>query len=352
MKQSIKVFIEEIKNLKNEKKFNLTDIAKSKDVTSSFDNQISEEEFMEAMKDHCKKEKEKSCPYCKRNNVVKYGFTKNKKQRYKCKECGRYYCITTNTPMYYSKKVMKKWFEYYKLIGNMTPIRQCAKILDISIGTAFQWRHKILNAIMPMLKGKMEGTIEIDEVLIPESFKGNHSKNLNFYMDREPVIRKRSASEYVSSKKVSILCCKDRQEKVFVRTGGIGKIGAIRLYDLLSDKIPERSILCTTNNIAYIPLARKLNCKLYKLRGRYEVIKDKYHIQNAGAFGKRIVNTINYKFKGVATKYLNFYLSWFHWQESNKRETNSMKLLDALSMSIYSNQKLRVCDFKNVKSLP
>ncbi|NLZ48566.1 MAG: hypothetical protein GX895_07225, partial [Clostridiales bacterium] len=63
MKQSIKAFIEEIKKLKNEAKSNLTDIAKSKDVTSSFDNQISEEEFMEAMKDHCKKEKEKSCPY-------------------------------------------------------------------------------------------------------------------------------------------------------------------------------------------------------------------------------------------------------------------------------------------------
>ena len=352
MKESIKAFINEIERVKGKKTLDFKDIIELNGPRLTVDNQLTEEEFIDAMIDYCKKEKEKTCPYCHRKNVVKYGFTKNTKQRYKCKECGRYYCTTTNTPMYYSKKDMKKWYEYYKLIENMTPIRQCAKKLDISIGTAFQWRHKILNAIMPMLKGKMEGTIEIDEVLIPESFKGNHSRNFNFHMGRAPVRRQRSASEYIGCEKVSILCCKDRNENVFTRAGDRGKIGYLRLYELLADKVTERSVLCTTNNMGYIPLARKLNCKLYKLRGRYEVVDEKYHIQNARAFGRGIVNTINYKFKGVATKYLNFYLSWFHWQEASKRHTRSMKLKDILSMSLYSNQKLRVCDFKNVRSLP
>jgi transposase-like protein len=345
MNQSLKAFIEELQKLKG------IEVTKSKEDILPYENQLTEEEFNTVIKDHCRTEKEITCPYCRSNNVVKYGFSKSKKQRYKCKDCGKYYCDTTNTPMYYSKKAMKKWYEYYKLIGNMTPLRKCAKKLDISIVTAFQWRHKILNAIMPTLKGKMEGTIEIDEVLIPESFKGNHSKNLSFYMEREPIRRKRSASEYVCSKKISILCCKDRQENLFARTGSIGKIGYFKLYDLLADKVAEKSVLCTTNNMAYIPLARKLNCKLYKLRSRWEVVEDKYHIQNAGAFGKSIVNTINQKFKGVATKYLNFYLSWFHWQESRKIQTKSMRLVDILSKSVYSNQKLRVRDFKNVDSL-
>ena len=101
----------------------------------------------------------------------------------------------------------------------MAPLRKSAKDLGISVGTAFQWRYKILNAMIPMLEGKKEGTIEIDEVLIPESFKGNHSKNLSFQMGRPAVKRKRTASQYIFSSKVSILCCKDRQENVFARTG-------------------------------------------------------------------------------------------------------------------------------------
>lgn len=294
------------------------------------DKQLTEEEFLAVMSNHCKDEKKRTCPYCKKHNVVKYGFTKSKKQRYKCKDCIKYYCITTNTPMYYSKKTTKEWFGYYKLICTMAPLRKSAKDLGISVGTAFQWRHKILNAMIPMLEGKKEGTIEIDEVLIPESFKGNHSKNLSFQMGRPEVKGKRTASQYIFSSKVSILCCKDRQENVFARTGFRGKIPYSRLYSLLADKVSEKSVLCTTNNRGYIPLAKRLNCKLYKLRGRSEVVGGKYHIKNAGAFGKGIVNTINHKFKGVATKYLNFYLSWFHWQESSKRKTNSKKLEDIL----------------------
>lgn len=205
---------------------------------------------------------------------------------------------------------------------------------------------------MPVLKSNMEGTIEINEVLIPESFKGNHSKNREFQMDRPPVRRKRSASEYVSSKKISILCCKDRQENVFTKTGDRGKIRYTRLYELLSDMVPENSVLCTVNNINYIPLARKLKCKLYKLHGRYEIMEQEYHIQNAVVFGKRIVNTINHKFKGVATKYLNFYLSWFHWKEAKKIKGKAFRLNDLLNMSLYSNQLLKVRDFKFVKSLP
>ncbi|HCW04902.1 MAG TPA: hypothetical protein DGK91_10520, partial [Clostridium sp.] len=103
--------------------------------------------------------------------------------------------------------------------------------------------------------------------MIPESFKGNHSKNLSFQMGRPAVKRKRTASQYIFSSKVSILCCKDRQENVFARTGFRGKIPYSRLYSLLADKVSKKSVLCTTNNRGYIPLAKRLNCKLYKLRG-------------------------------------------------------------------------------------
>ncbi|WBW98715.1 IS1/IS1595 family N-terminal zinc-binding domain-containing protein [Oceanirhabdus sp. W0125-5] len=53
------------------------------------------------------------CPHCSCNDIWKYGI-EGGKQRYKCKNkaCGRTFRDTTLSPMYNSKKSMKKWIEY------------------------------------------------------------------------------------------------------------------------------------------------------------------------------------------------------------------------------------------------
>ena len=53
-------------------------------------------------------------------------------------------------------------------------IRQCAEHCGISIPTAFEWRHKILDALQNMQNEViLNGTVESDETYFPLSFKGS-----------------------------------------------------------------------------------------------------------------------------------------------------------------------------------
>jgi hypothetical protein len=254
--------------------------------------------------------------------------------------------------MSYSKKPLEYWFEYFKLMCKTNTIRHCSSELKMNIATAFQWRHKILNSVMPMLPSKLKGIIEIDEVFFTESFKGNHSRDWNFKMNRQPIRRKLSLGQYMDINKVSVLCCRDRQESIFARVADTCKIRFSNMLLLLRDKITTGSTLCTNNNLGYIALAKKLNCRLYKLRDCREVKEGQYHIQNASILGQYLKATINFKFRGVATKYLNFYLSWLQWLETAKNKKGYAKLLEIISMCLFSNRKLRVYQFKSICPLP
>ena len=314
-------------------------------------NEISELEFTLSIEAHSHRDTKQHCPYCKGANVVKYGLNALKNQRYKCNDCVKYFCNRTNTPMSYSKKSMESWFNYFKLMCETTTIRECASQLNINIATAFQWRHKILNSIMPMLPNKLEGIVEIEEIFFVESFKGNHSKKICFEMNRPPIKRKLTLSQHLNSKKVAVLCCKDRQTNMFTKVSDRCKTRASRILSLLGNKISEGSTLCTNNNLGYIALAKKLNSTLYKMRNSKEIREGKYHIHNASDFANRIKLTIDKKFKGVATKYLNFYLAWLQWLESMVNNKEIVKLMDIISMSLFSNVRLRTYEFRTLRVL-
>ena len=60
-----------------------------------------------------------------------------------------------------------------------------AKELNISVSTAFIWRHKILDAIRAHYKcSNLSSKVQCDETFFQESFKGNHSKD-GFVMPRK-----------------------------------------------------------------------------------------------------------------------------------------------------------------------
>ena len=85
------------------------------------------------------------CPYCESNKIIKYGMYRSN-QRYKCKEesCGRIFTNKIYDQFRYSKKFKDKWREYFKLLNKGLTIRECAAELNITIVTAFFWRHRFL----------------------------------------------------------------------------------------------------------------------------------------------------------------------------------------------------------------
>lgn len=88
----------------------------------------------------------KECPHCKSTNFIKNGKTKDK-QRYICKECDKTFVNTNNTIFYGVKKDTSVWQKYIHCMIEKYSLRKTAEICNISLPTAFVWRHKILDAL-------------------------------------------------------------------------------------------------------------------------------------------------------------------------------------------------------------
>jgi len=123
-------------------------------------------------KDVYEKREIKCCPICGANKYIKYGLYKQI-QRYMCKECGKTFSNATNALWSYSKKSFEKWIEFTEFMMEKKSLRFCAEKLNISLVTAFYWRHKILRGLkLDIIPNKLRGDIHINKTIIIENLKG------------------------------------------------------------------------------------------------------------------------------------------------------------------------------------
>ena len=119
----------------------------------------------------------KNCPHCNSNKISKHG-KHNEEQRYLCSECGKTFKESTGTIL---GSIQKKslFLKYQEAMTNeeYLPLTKMAKRFNISIPTAFNWRHKILLSL-PEIEDKFEGESEIDDLWFRYSQKGR--KGLEF----------------------------------------------------------------------------------------------------------------------------------------------------------------------------
>jgi transposase-like protein len=327
---------------------NSSQLINFKELIFSNKSKISDEEFLQLIKDRFFNT-EKLCPRCGSSNFVKNGKNRLRRQRYICKDCERIFSDMTTSPLSYTKKPPEQWIKYMKCMSEGLTIRESAVIVKINRNTAFHWRHKILNAIKSKLKDELGGIVEIAELHIKESFKGNHSKSKGPLRNKK---FERISSNYFAKdgrKLISILCCKDRSDNIFAQAACSGRIGYKHLNTLLSKKIQEGSVICTNNNSAYISFAKIQKLNLYKILYNNHSIDEIHHIDNVKAFGTQFKIFIN-GFRGVATKYINLYLNWFKWLEVSGVYMQDFKALDLYLLFSSSLQKLRVSDFKAVRA--
>lgn len=80
-----------------------------------------------------------------------------------------------------------------------------------------------------------------------------------------------------------------------------------------------------------------------------ERVKGVYHIQNVNSYHSRLKGWIN-RFNGVATKYLDHYLSWFQFLDSirhrkNEATVSKMNVDSCLFSTDVTYDKLRLSEF-------
>ncbi|MDP4087997.1 MAG: transposase [Bacillota bacterium] len=147
------------------------------------------------------------------------------------------------------------------------------------------------------------------------------------------------------------MCCLDRGEGIFSQVTGSERPGIQQLISLLKDRVKTGSTICTNNNAAYNTAARELDLKLYKLAYSNQVIEETYHNQKAKSFGRELKRFL-VSFNGVATKYLNNYITWLKWNCLRKACNSGFNVMEMLLVVAFSSEWLRVCDLRSVSSLP
>ena len=230
------------------------------------------------------KRKMDECPNCKSKIYIKYGKF-NGIQRFKCKECKKTFSLATNSIWSYSKKKPSDWFKFCELILEKKVLRECAEILNININTAFLWRHKILESLQKVQSEVvLKGNVHMIKTDVKESFKGKKKIETN---KREKIIVVSANGDMDTM--LSLPLCK--------------RVWNFKEFELkILPRISEGS-----NIVPYVDRYVYLAAKKYGAGSDKGVPANNELMQNFRLIYKNWFK----KFKGVATKYLSHYLSWF-----------------------------------------
>ena len=205
-----------------------------------------------------------ACPHCASHHVIRHGHA-NGLQRYRCRECRKTFSALTGTPLNRLHK-RGKWLGQAEALREGLTLHKVADALNIHVSTAHRWRHRFLALPKAIQPQALTGIAEADETMFLLSFKGKRSG-----LDRAP--RKRggkAAKRGLSHEQVPVLVARDRA-------------GA----------------------------ARELGVEHHAVNLSAGVRVDgAWHVQNVNAYHSRLKSWV-YKFRGVATCYLDNYLGWF-----------------------------------------
>ena len=252
------------------------------------------------------------CPFCGGTHVVKNGKRKDGTQKYHCEECGRNPLATSNSILCGTHKNLAVWLTFIECELNDEPLNQIAEKCNIHVNTALKWRHKLHGAVSKSQKEtRLSGVIELDETYPTVSYKGNHSKNKEFTMPREPHKRGSQVSKRgLSNELLCIPCAVDTEGNVIGRSVKLGAVSYAGLSALYGDNnIAEKSVIVTDSCTSYILLTKERKSELIQIPSGVHS-NGEYNIQRVNSFHTSFMTLINRKHRGVSSKHVNGYLAW------------------------------------------
>jgi transposase-like protein len=246
-------------------------------------------------------ETERACPHCRHTYTILYGKY-NGRQRYMCKSCGRTFSGFTNTPLAMTH-FPEKWETFMECTLRGMSLRAAAMELKVSYVTLFYWRHKLLVALKEIAPNKMNGTVELLNFYLKYSEKGKkHPHN------KKKRVHDRSMNYLnIESDKISMLAAADFFGNIFSGAICRGRINTRDIANSIGRLLDENNIVCSKPKSMFSVFLRRMHIKEYEkaLDNTSAVIK---YMKDCMAWMRH--------FKGVATKYLNNYLSLYKFLKS------------------------------------
>lgn len=277
-----------------------------------------------------------ACKHCGSIDFVKNGKDRHGHTRYICKDCHKTFSRTTDTLVSGTHKDADVWKKYISLMLDGKSIAYCAAQCNLSTQTSFDWRHKILNALSESaFSESLTGLIEMDEMFIRISYKGNHKNSKNFTMPRESFHRGTDNRFGDNASKACLLCGVERNKAFFGIIPCRGLLNVPMLSKVFDNRLEQESIVMTDGSHAYLKYFKDRNDVEHislagHKNGKKPEVKGAFHINNVNALHKRFRDFLN-KYNGVSTKYLGNYLSLFLWMENNKQCDRTYRLCCTLT---------------------
>ena len=248
------------------------------------------------------------CPHCKSTHIIKHSKYKDS-QRFKCKNCNRTFSPTTGTFLHSIKKP-ELFAQYSKIIKEegIHTIAHMSKRLNISIPTAFEWRHKLLCSI-PKKKDKFDGETQVDDLWFLYSQKGR--KGLDFSKQRGGTKRKGD-----NDFQVKLIAASDKKQ-VDMKVAKIGRISKADIVQAIGEKFKKNGKLVTDKHHSFIAFAKEAKLEHVNFISSEHESEKGENVQYINNLASRLKALINYKMRGVSTKYLQLYASFFSYTEKN-----------------------------------
>ena len=284
------------------------------------------------------KNKKIKCPKCNGDYIVKNGF-KNKTQRYKCKNCNKFFSISTNTITSNVRLSYNQFLNFMICLINYNTIEETAKIVGLSDRDTYNIRIKIISTLKEYKKEKLKGIVQCDEKYVRLSFKGTRKNK----MPRES--RKNGQegrTSGISMEQVCILMAIDSYDNIFIKVVGLGPLSNDDLENNFTDWIEEKSILVTDSKSSYIKFAKDHNLILKQIPENKHTTKDGYHLGELNSLMSEL-DVLLLKCRGISTRHLQEYLDLFRFRKIIKYTIEYLKQ----KKEMYNYSLLQTSNIKN-----
>ena len=245
---------------------------------------------------------ERRCPRCGTGGAVKRGKARGLR-RFRCKECGRTFGALTGTSLS-GLHHKERWLAFGASLAEGETIKASAARCGIAPSTAHRWRHRFLVAVR-QAPDRLAGIVEADETFVLESRKGERT------LERKPRRRGGKAKKRgLSREQVPILVAADRGGETLSHT--LPALNADSVTEVLEQVLARDALLVSDANRCYPPVAAALDIPHESINASAgERVRGALHIQTVNSRHSQIKGFLC-RFRGIATKYLDSYLRWFH----------------------------------------
>lgn len=302
----------------------------------------------------------RACPHCGSIDLKKHG-TKNNRQRYRCKDCGKTFTESTNTLQYHSRLNPAQWRGLLLGMVQNLSLSAIADNINSSVTTVWHNRQKVCMALQEKF-GSQDGFVDIaecDEYYTTVSFKGKRDpaffiytlgrmsrhhmtyeekiyylKRYGFWDDlqKDPerlemlLSSNNNYKRGISNDQTCILTCKDRNNNLYINPVCIGRLETIDVINNLKDRFASDAVMVTDSHGAYPAFAKSEHIQ------HAQIEADKHA---NGAFNLGRINALHARLsayypksaeRAPATKYLDLSLMLFWWIEKNGKLTTADKV--------------------------